>query len=196
MIFAQWTGSQTFLLGLLILATGMMLRRSLRLSRRSRDRDVLAEAREALRRAETSESARILSLEVHLQELARELEGRIETRTSVLQCLLDDAQDRIAELRRLIDKSPRLTNGSLLSHAPDIVVSSHRPSHSRTSEETGSHRSGKAEKSSGDCLRVFITSLAEAGFRPEEIACCANVSTQFVQAILDEESGDHRSAAA
>ena len=107
MFFAMPEGGfETILFGLGILAAGLLLRRSMLLSRRSRQDDVVGDVRKELGRRENSQSARIQRMEVRLLELTRELEGRLATRQEVLDQLIAQADERIARLRFVLGEHP------------------------------------------------------------------------------------------
>jgi len=92
-------GIEMILFGLGLFAAAWLLRRSLLLGRRSRDRDVLADVRNELERRQNSEMASMRRLEVHLLDLARQLEGQLATRQQVLEQLIHQADRRIAKLQ-------------------------------------------------------------------------------------------------
>ena len=170
MLLAQpYSGLETILLGLRILDTAFLLGRTVFLSGRSRDRDVLSEVRDEVHDAENSRLAYFRKREVRFHDLAREVEGRSQTQIHVGEQLVEDADRRIDELRQILDASSKPS-----------AASSQQP-----------NWDGSA---SGD--RAQILNLAQAGFRTDEIARCVDCSEQDVQSTLENALGANHTDAA
>lgn len=150
------SGGQLVVLGLMLVAAGVVLRRRTAQRGRPRRQDPLQEVQAEFQRIEASHSGRITKLEVRLHDFAREVEGRIETRLALLDQLIQDADREITDLERLLDE------------ARD---SGHTP---RTIPTTG-----RADE------RHTIFTLADAGLTPDEIAIRLNQSLGRVLLLLN-----------
>ncbi len=87
--------------GLLLLVVAYVLRRSFSQSKTSRARDPLQEAHAEIRTAEAGYAATISKMEVKLNDYAREVEGRIDTKIVVLDRLIVEAKAVIERLEQL-----------------------------------------------------------------------------------------------
>ncbi len=122
MLFAEaFSGLQCILLGLSILVAAFVLRRAIVLSRRSRNRDVQAEVRHEMRAAEQTGSSIIRELELRLHDYGREIEGRMQTRITILDQLVVDADHEIGRLRQLLAHSRQTDSTTAMKPGPDIV---------------------------------------------------------------------------
>jgi len=97
-------GLQMILMGLALIVMGFVLRRSVRKSQRVRSRNPLREARERIANSEQSKASAERKVEVHLHDLGREIEARIQTRTTVLDQLLQEAAQKIELMQELLDR--------------------------------------------------------------------------------------------
>ena len=172
MLFAFLSGLQMVILGLLILVTGFVLRRSAILSKRSEARDPAAEVRSEIHNAERTAGNRIHSLEVRLHDYSREVEGRIETNLARLDQLIAAADCEVERLSQLIQESS--------GQKPDF------------SQASGNNQ---PELSEGQQQRFMIVRLRAAGFEHHEIACIVNCSMETVRSVLDEIENQDREAA-
>ena len=122
MLFAEaFSSLQLILLGLSILLAAFLLRRTIVLSRRSRNQDTGAEARQQMLSAEQSGSSIIRDLELRLHDYGREIEGRMQTRIAVLDQLVLDADREIERLRKLLAESRQTGPTTAMKPGPDIV---------------------------------------------------------------------------
>ena len=87
-------GSQMVLLGLLLLVTAFVLRRSFSGIKKSQQRDPLKEARQEIRAAETGHAAKINRMELKLHDYDREIDGRTQTQIALLDQLVIEHQCR------------------------------------------------------------------------------------------------------
>lgn len=105
MIFADlFSGPMAILLGMAMLAIAFVMRRSGRKrGKASEKRDVVAEVRREAALNESSAHSRLEQLEVRLYEYGREIDGLAETRIATLRHLIDEADEKIAELQALLN---------------------------------------------------------------------------------------------
>lgn len=209
MLFAEaFTGSQTIGLGLLILLTGLLLRRSARLGRRSRNRDPQAEARREILKAEQTTVSMIRKLKVDLHDYDREIEGRIETRIAVLEKLVGDADDEMVRMQSLLSDLP--DQGDAVQRLMERRAGAlGQPYDEGSAEEGKRNASGRAtspeesvrsgEPSKGTVTpeeRRTVVDLHGIGFRPDEIARYLDRPTSEVLSILNDRGQPGRMDAA
>jgi hypothetical protein len=101
-MFDIFDGNQWIVLGMLLVATVLVLRRRMGRAGEFRRDDPLTRVRADFTKIESSPSGRINQLEVRLHEYAREVEGRIQSRTILLEQLLADADRDIRRLEELL----------------------------------------------------------------------------------------------
>ena len=99
------SGGQMILGGLLMLVVAFVLRRSFSQSKVSRTRDPLREARQEIHQAESSYAGAINKMELRLHEYAREVEARIDTKITVLDRLIIEAEQKIQRLEELAHRT-------------------------------------------------------------------------------------------
>ena len=172
MLFAFLSGQQMIILGLLILVTGFVLRRSAMLNKRSRARDPAAEVRTEVRNAERAAGNWIHNLEVRMHDYSREVEGRIETNLARLDQLIVAADSECDRLSQLIQESS-----------------------GRKPELSQSPGTGNPELSESGQKRFMIVRLRDSGFEHHEIAGIANCSVDTVRSVLSETENQDRDAA-
>jgi hypothetical protein len=178
MLFAEaFSQTQIVALGMIILCTGFLLRRSARQSRRVRNSDALGDARRNVHRAEQNVVSIIRRMEVDLHESSRDIEGRVQTRIAVLEELISDAdretdrlQDSLAELRDLINKTGQESRSANPVRPAADRVDSVAPSPS--------------SRLSGHQVQTVID-LNGIGFSPDEIARHLDCPQTDVQSTLD-----------
>lgn len=109
---AAMDGLQMILLGLALIVMGFVFRRSVRNSQRVRSRNPLKEARDRIAKTEQSSASLERKVEVRLYDLGREIEARIQTRTTVLDQLLQEAEHKIELMQELLDRidDPEIAN--------------------------------------------------------------------------------------
>lgn len=109
---AAMDGLQMILLGLALIVMGFVFRRSVRNSQRVRSRNPLKEARDRIAKTEQSPASLERKVEVRLYDLGREIEARIQTRTTVLDQLLQEAERKIELMQELLDRidDPEIAN--------------------------------------------------------------------------------------
>ena len=105
MLFAAWEGLGTAFLGLLVLFLAFLMRRTGRRSRRSAQRDVLAEVRGEFRAAENSAKRELQKLEVRLYDFSREVDALTQTRIALLQQLIAEADRLQRQLQQQLDET-------------------------------------------------------------------------------------------
>ena len=171
-LLAFLSGPQMVILGLLILVTGFVLRRSVLLNKRSQARDPAAEVRSEIHNAERAAGNWIHNLEVRMHDYGREVEGRIETNLARLDQLIVAADSEIDRLSQLIQES-----------------SGRKPELSQT------HGTEKPEHSECQQQRFMIVRLRDSGFEHHEIAGIANCSLETVRFVLGERESQDRDAA-
>lgn len=162
-------GGQMILGGLLMLVVAFMLRRSFTQSKASSRRDPLREAREEIRAAETSYASAINKQEIKLHDYSREVEGRIESRITLLNRLLIEADHKIAQLEAFAEKS------SSWEPRQDIPFSADNAEAQVAAEES--------EKSSRDGQQK-IHRLADGGMSVEQIAAETSEPVSHIRLIL------------
>jgi len=171
-------GTQMIVIGLMFLVIAFVMRRGIKLGRRSRDRDVLAEVRNEMRKAEQDEMSQVRKTEMRLHEFSREIEGRIESKLAILDQLVVDADREIEQLNDLIVKGAASQSSNSDQRRPDIVVP-HTARPAATADE-----------------RRMIRNLANAGFSAAEIAHCCNRPVSQIATILGSEDDRGRTEAA
>ena len=172
MLFAFLSGPQMVILGLLILVTGFVLRRSAMLNKRSQARDPATEVRSEIRNAERAAGNWIHNLEVRLHDYSREVEGHIETNLARMDQLIEAAESEIERLSQLIEESS--------GRKPELP-------------QTPGTR--KPELSEDRQQRFMIVKLRDAGFEQHEIGGIANCSVETVRTVLGEMENQDRDAA-
>lgn len=169
MLFASLFDSSTlFALGILML-TATIFRIGRRSWHRVKTRDSQQEARRDLLAAEESSTNRVNHLEVRLHEFERSVLGRVDTTMQLLDQLSAEADRDIERLEQLLEES-----------SATVAAGKRSESHELTHTQ-----------------REMIRHLADAGYRPAEIADLAGVSQSQVLAVLDLPADEHpwRSAA-
>ena len=172
MLFAFLSGPQMVVLGLLILVTGFVLRRSAILNKRSQARDPAAEVRSEMYNAERAAGNWIHNLEVRMHDYSREVEGRIETNLARLEQLIVAADSEFERLSQLIQES-----------------SGRNPELSQTPGTENPEFSEERQQ------RFMIVKLRKSGFEHHEIAGIANCSVDTVRSVLGETENSDRDAA-
>lgn len=170
---AAFGGFDLVLTGSMILLAIFLLRRTAVRSKRSRNRDVLTEVRDDFRKTEKSAARNIQRLEVRLYDYGREIEGQVQTRMSMLERLLEDAEHEAARLRQVLADS-RAQN----------------PEPARTaSSSTGRLTSSSPEdnKALAGEQRGMIVHLFDAGYSPEQIATLTSRPAELITAVLEAE---------
>lgn len=105
MVFADLlSGPMAILLGMAMLAIAFVMRRSGRKrGKASEKRDVVAEVKREAELNESSAHSRLEQLEVRLYDYGREIDGLAETRIATLRHLIEEADEKITELRAMLD---------------------------------------------------------------------------------------------
>jgi len=166
MILAAMNGFDLILVGLLVLVTAFLLRRTFVRGRQSRRRDVLKEVQDDFREAERSAARSVERLEVRLYDYGREIEGQVQTRMAMLDRLVVEAEQEAGRLKQLLADSTGPQPDA------DDTTAGH-PAH------------GPADVS--DAHRSMIVHLADAGYSREQIANLASRPIGLIQSVLDEE---------
>ena len=180
MLIAESLSSlQLVLLGLGILVVAFVLRRGIVLGRRSRGRDVADEVRKERCAAEQSSVAQIRKLEVRLHDYSREIEGQMQTRISMLNQLVVEADREIGRLRQLLQTSRRTETATAMRRGPDIVGP---PTAVNAAEPSGASH---PVSPSTDAQRRMVWHLQQAGYSAEQIGKLTDRPEAEVRAILE-----------
>jgi hypothetical protein len=177
LLAAAFSQTQIIALGLLIISTGLLLRRSARRTRRVRNSDALGDAQRNMHRAEQSVVSVIRRMEVDLHDSSRDIEGRVQTRIAVLEELIVDAdremdrlQDSLTELRDLLDRTGQTPQAA--------------DTERQVADRVDSATSGPPFDLSTDEIQTVID-LNGVGFSPDEIARHLDCPQTDVQSALD-----------
>jgi len=108
------------IVGLILIAGGMMLHRSAGQRRRVAKRDPLKEIAAERDAREKSPEGMILEMESRLFDYGREVEGRVETTLTVLDRLIIDAEQEITRLEELLETS-RESLGPLTDNSSEQI---------------------------------------------------------------------------
>jgi len=119
-----------------------------------------------------------------LEQIAREVQARIDTRFAKLEAVIRHADDRIARLERLLRDAP--TPPSLDVTIDDEAASGGGDSHGRRGTSPPSPALGPtaADADKSDADRRLIHTLADAGRTPVQIAEETSRSTGEIELIL------------
>jgi hypothetical protein len=166
MVIAAMNGFDLILVGLLVLVTAFLLRRTFVRGRRSRRRNVLKEVQNDFREAERSAARSVERLEVRLYDYGREIEGQVQTRMARLDRLVVEAEQEAGRLKQLLADS--------------------RGPQQDAADTTAGH-SSRSPAEVPDAHRSMIVHLADAGYSGEQIANLASRPIEFVQSVLDDE---------
>jgi hypothetical protein len=197
-----FNGSELILPGAILVVAAWFLRRRAR-RKTICPRDPLREVQAEFRRKESSPAGQLNQLEVRLYDFAREVEGRIQTRISLLNQLVLDADREIDRLQQLIARAENGSSSSIdqtVRRAPDVVVAapdslqSLRP-HSATSPAAEPMISPSLPAISDADLQT-VYALTDAGFRPEETAAVTGLPVGRVTLLLHQLRTSPRSRAA
>lgn len=143
MLFADsLSGSQVVILGILVAAVALILRRTVARTKHYRGRSLRNDPSHELPTPESELAVQIDRIEVRLLDYSREVDARIDSRMALLQEMLATTDREIARLQRLLDEA---AGGAPLS---------------------ASH----AAKPSSAELPAAVQALAGCGFTPEQIA--------------------------
>ena len=189
-LFESLSSLQLIILGLLILTAGFMLRRSVVLGRRSRNRDVAAEVRHEMHQAEQSVASRMQGLEVRLYDFEREVEAKMESRFAQLDQLIVEADGVIDRLRHQIREDRRKESSEPVRRRPDIVSLPQRDDNSAEAGGPDCSDSIDAEV----CRMIGL--YRQAGYSPPEIARLVDRTEPEVRAVLQDERFDNLDDAA
>lgn len=188
MLFGEPIGGlQLVVLGLFVLTVAWMVRRSIGLRRRGRSPHPSAAFRDEIRPAQDAES-RIRELEVRLYDYERDVEGRIETRLTLLDRLIEEADREIDHLQHLLERRGGTDVDPPADRGPDILgFPQLRKRHEMPAD-------GAGPVTAED--RRMIRHLREAGYSVGQIARLVERPESDVRAVLEGPSGpDHRDAA-
>ena len=167
-------GGQLMVFGVILVGAAFLLRSRTTARARRRASDPLREVQEEFRQAETVPSARLNQMEVRLYEFAREVEGRIQSRMTYLDQLVQDADREIKRLEALLAASSKQPAKKPVEtarrHGPDIMIpqpaASNAPPNVPACELPASDEA--AVKASDP--RASLYKLYDSGLSPDEIA--------------------------
>jgi len=115
------TGQSLIVFGLAVVAFVFLMRRTFLRQRGSTARDKSSGIKTETELAQVSAAAAVEKLEVRLFDFAREVEGRIQTRITVLDRLIVDADREILRLQDLLASTKGLGGPESNSHGPADV---------------------------------------------------------------------------
>ncbi len=144
-------------LGLALIVFAFVLRRSYKKVQKSALNDPHQNAQNRLVAAEQSAAGRVNKLETRLHNYGREIEGRMETRIAMLDRLLQEADQKVAELTVLLEQASQQ-----VGNAPTLPAAA------------------IAEKQ----LAHMMDHLRKAGYSHQEIARLTKRTTEEVTAAL------------
>ncbi|MEX0937514.1 MAG: hypothetical protein WDZ59_06605 [Pirellulales bacterium] len=176
--FSELTSALPWLL-ILVGATAYLLRRSYRRFGPSRDASPIAYVPRPGKGAAAQPSdplAEIIRQEVHLHDAARELNARLDSKTSVLLHLVDRAEKQIQRLEALVGQLEG-GNRSAADTSPEGPTAENDSPGSRTT------------RSSGDPLHSEIFELADQGYSEVTIAHRVGRRLGEVQDVLRARDG-------
>lgn len=170
------SGNHTAILGLMLVVMAIIVHRATSRARRSSRANPIQDLKASFTRIEQSSPGRALQAEVHLHDVAREVEARIETRMLVLDQMILSA-DR--EIRRLQDKLQELggvnANGSVTEPSPDqLKLAGEIPK-----------AGGSMSVCAPGALGQTILALASRGMSPEVIADMTGQPIARVIALIE-----------
>jgi len=184
-------GTQTILLGIALLSTGLVLWRfAFRSPRRQTPNLAHQVQREALQR-EKSAAARVDQIEIRLHDFCREIEGRAQTRITLLDRLVEEADSEIARLRGTLEDARNERPSSAANPGPDIVVPSGASNRSR-----GLSDAARSAAPLSDDQERMVLDLYAAGHTIEQIAVLCGRSAALVRLVLGVGRTDAQSEAA
>ncbi len=164
-VFADLPGGGQFVvLGFMLVLVAVILRRAApRLPRRPA-RDAVYDLQDEIREIETGHASRLEKMELRLHDFARDVEARIQTRLTLLDELVFDADQEIARLQQLLEQ----TRGG-----PQLVKPFGPDSTTRARAAVpAADESSAAEMTAGgdDRQKARIYALADAGLTAKDIA--------------------------
>lgn len=137
------------LIGLILVAGGMMLHRTAGQRRRVAKRDPLKEIAAEREARESTSEGMILEMESRLFDYGREVEGRVETTLNVLDRLIIDAEQEVSRLEELLQTSRQ-------SLGPRVDASSEQ----LEQQTTRLIQAGWTNEEIAQCLRCEIETVA------------------------------------
>jgi len=187
MLLAEgFIGVQSICLGLALLCIAFVLRRGGMRGQRSKDRDLTAEVHNEIRAREQSSSSSLRGMEVRLYEYGRENEGRVETRLAQLDKLIEEADEKIDQLRFQLAQK-RSSEASLsMKPGPDIIGGAKITEGQPSTETVDSAQYFDGQQLSSEQRRT-INNLRDAGFAITEIARMVKRTEEEVRDALDED---------
>jgi signal transduction histidine kinase len=169
MLFADTiTGSQVVILGVLVAAVVLILRRTVARPKQYRGRTLRNDMSHELPNPAAEFGAQIDRFEVRLLDYSRELESRIDTRMALLQEMLTTTDREIARLQKLLDEA---AGGAPLS-------------------------ASTSTRSSTTDLPAAVQTLASYGFTAEQIAHATGQPIGEITLLLKLRGGANQSDAA
>ena len=113
---------------------------------------------------------------LELDQLARQIHGRLDTKLAQLETVIRDADDRI-------DRLSRLTKAAESGHALDITLESEEPhEHPLEQEEPREHANETSENK--DDRHATVYRLADGGLAPVDIAQETGQTAGEIELIL------------
>ena len=171
--------SQIAMLGVAIIALTLLMRSTLRRTRRARTSatpSARARYRQLAHKQETTRDVDHVMLE--LDRLARDIQGRIDTRFAKLEAVIRDADERIARLARLIrgaDADPDAGADAAPGRRSTLdIMLPHEDGHDSTEVET----------SKASDPRQAIFELADRGVAPAAISEQVGKAVGEIELIL------------
>ncbi len=202
MLLAQaLTGPQIILMGLSLLVTAFVVRRTIKRSQQSRisnrrSQPETGRAPQAVtRHSDPVQADRVRDLEIRLHDYGREIEGRVQTTLAVLDQLLASAEIESQRLEKLVDDAGSLTKSR--HRRPTTESGDSAPRTTTSSNSDGIRKEFAHPEQDRDVHnRRMIRHLFDAGFSIDDIAVAFNQSQTQIRLALDEADPDQKTDAA
>ncbi len=164
------------MLGLGIIGLSIVMRSTAKRIRESREPTSPARQRYAKMTQETKAKRDLEAVMVELDELARQIHGRIDTKYAKLEMVIRDADERIAQLSRLTSTSrqPSSLDVTVADSAPTFAS---KPASMAVSKKP-------AIATPAPHMHAEVYRLADAGMCPVDIAAKVGRMTGEVELIL------------
>ncbi len=167
---------QLAMLGVGIIGLSVVMRSTAKRIRATREPASPARQRYARMTQEVHAKKDLEAIMVELDELARQIHGRIDTKYAKLEAVIRDADARIEQLSRL-------TNASRKSSSLDVTVTDNTPTYA-TKPVSKPALKKSANKATPPHMHEEVYRLADAGIAPVDIAGKVGRMTGEVELIL------------
>ncbi len=162
----------------------------------------LSSTHERERKTGADRDPELAKLYIELNEFAREMEGRMDTKIAYLKRLIADAEKVMERLERAMAEWRGQRAGSsgpprhdgLVSTAPEVTVSPPRPTIDVLIGGSPAEISANGGGAARDAIAMRVLDLSRAGKSREEIASAAGIARGEVELILSLERAREKSS--